>query len=261
MATLASYFESQFHFDRRDLREVEDAIEQCAQLFAMADSIVDGQVLFDSQKGWRYEITKEKRIKSWDRVSISTTAMIAAAIQRLLGESKRIRAAEGYIEAPSFRGIKLSAIDKFKLEGALTSSKKILRQIVCKPNPPKSSLQHLKDTLVVDQEASEAKFPYAENIVVYSSTYGANDPASLGWCWDLLSAENDADINMRFSMALTGIKDGIKDSDYRAIIQPPKGRVGDSSFLILRLARLLLVRGELDWLPGLAGYFETQLHR
>jgi hypothetical protein len=277
---LSEYFDRQFHFDRRDLREVEDAIQECAKLFSLADIKVGGSGLLDSKKGWRYQIAAEgEEGKSGGttatqgkprRMSISTTAMVTAAIQRLLGEAPRVRAAEGYDERPIFKGIELDDDKKLALERARSKSVESLARIVKEPESGKTKFQHLMECEVISGDAKECEFDDIDSIVVYSSTYGANDPASLGWCWDLLSGSGHEKSRIKISEAVTTVCTKMDSPSFlKSVINPKNGSPGGSAFLLLRLKRLTRALKAKDdsvaELPRLEGflteYFESQLHR
>jgi hypothetical protein len=280
MATkLDEYFENQYPLDSRDLKEIQYAIQECVNLFASvgtAKKIDDESYIWiTEERGWSYNVSIEENSGNEGNkptlpiagASVSTTAMIGAALKRLLGPAPRIRASDGYTNQPLFSPPKRKKIEK--IEGLVATSKAALSRM-CIAEERATEIE-----VSLSEEKKEAmlarfllkKLNYSEarkdeiikglkyqnkslptNITCYSTTYGPDDPASLGWCWDLFcneSAETPLKISILRSLQQKSAEFNKSNSAY-TLIQPLNGVTGASAFMALRFARLIAtVEGDL----------------
>jgi hypothetical protein len=276
MSTLASYFESQFHFDRRDLREVEEAIGECARLFAECAESPDA---FTAEKGWNYAYPVQgKESEKGITPSISTTAMIGAALQRLAGRSPSKRAAEGYPDRPLFKKLKTGKEDEVR--DAVKNTTSALSNLICKAETASDTVSFFKSVGIISDEQDfnvdkDRKRPAA----VYSKSYGPDDPGTLGWCWDIVGNSQDTELKDtrkaldaaigRYLDELSDSKPGDRTMD--RMLMPKGADVGDSAFIALRLIRMIKAaenkflskqKGAADKISrSLTKYFEERLHR
>ncbi len=278
MATLASYFESQFHFDRRDLREVEEAIGECARLFAECAESPDA---FTAEKGWNYAYPVQgKESDKGMTPSISTTAMIGAALQRLAGQSPSQRAAEGYPDRPLFKKLKTGKDDKVR--DAVKNTTLALSNLICKAETVSDTVSFFKSVgIISDKQDFNADKHRNKPAAVYSKSYGPDDPGTLGWCWDIVGNGQDKEFEgtrkaleaaiRRYLDEISGSKAGGRSM--ARMLMPKDADVGDSAFVALRLIRMIKAakvridarnrsKVAADKVSSfLAKYFEERLHR
>lgn len=262
MATkLDEYFINQYPFDRRDLREVKTAIQECVDLYLTvgrrASQGKSQKSWLSRRKGWSYDVSVDdsgKPNSPSSNLTASTTGMIGSALKRLLGTDSGLRASEGYRDQPFFSPTKFVDI-------------KELTRLV---DDSVFALTSLGDSWVQGEFLTESK------------TYGPNDPATLGWCWDL-SKDNPNAQSLRIAVIRSAVKRAASftkthgEKSGGILIEPTEGRPGASAFMGLRFARLIqslmmsLSQSELKKYDQkndldrartvLARFFESTLHR
>jgi len=290
MATkLDEYFADHHPFDSRDLRDVQAAIRDCVNLYVVAGekAAKDQGCWLEPSKGWAYSV-KDGDTSPDFRPSISTTGMIGAALRRLLGSGAGERAAEGYRDRPYFPPTILK--EQQKVKNLVKSSTKALAKL-CKTKKSEphdienESKIHLENNLYNVEPSKVSKVVESlkgKDFVAYSSTYGPDDPASLGWCWDLSKDDSDhtslRDAIIRASVSKAeGYLISNASETSAPLITPAQGALGASAFMALRFARLIQSLQSEPWkkdvekfdgskflssaLTTLARFFEATLHR
>jgi hypothetical protein len=268
MATkLDEYFANQYPSDIRDLKEIQNAIQECVELFAAVGTVkkIGGKdyVWVSNDTGWSYDVSiaGNKPRSPTARGSASTTGMIGAALKRLLGSAPRIRASDGYINQPLFSRSKLNETDSLK---NLVGVSQAALSRICGAEDGEFAIDDTRDER--EKETMLARFfegklgfsadkrakilkelknqgkTLPSNITAYSTTYGPDDPASLGWCWDLF-CDDSVEMPLKNSILKSLINRSYtfnNSNSIYALIHPVEGMTGASAFMSLRFARLIV---------------------
>lgn len=258
MEQLEIYLTGEFLEDERQLAEVEDSIGGILDTFRTAP--------FSDSAAWAYEISS-KDTEPPKKLSQSTTAMIVSALEaggHWLATVVR-RPSSGYPMFGDFAPVKPKLDNDLaeRINSARDALKRSLRRESEQPAKYRKRVQ-----LSGKQRADEDTV----GSLTWSSTFGGDDPLTLGWLLEIFRnealpgesrtlEERIRQIVQEKAALITG-----RSPDASSIMNATNATVADSSYILVRFARLLChlwpaPESEIQHVGDLLfRRFETRLH-